>query len=165
MEANALSLLNLFTECDPEAKAIVKGDTMHPDLTGTVLFYPFGKGTLIFVSLSGLPDIPKPCESDFFAFHIHAGNQCSGTAENPFANAGMHYNPSNCPHPAHAGDLPLLLSNDGFTFQMCYTNRFIPRDVIGRTVIIHSKPDDYHTQPSGNPGAMIGCGEIKKYSK
>ena len=48
-------------------------------------------------------------------------------------------------------------------FQMIYTDRFTPADVIGRTAIIHLNADDYHTQPSGNAGAMIGCGEIQKY--
>ncbi len=42
-----------------------------------------------------------------------------------------------------------------------YTGRFFPEDVIGRTVIIHEKADDFHTQPSGDAGEMIACGEIK----
>ena len=41
-----------------------------------------------------------------------------------------------------------------------YTNRFYPEDVIGRTVIIHEKADDFHSQPSGDAGEMIACGEI-----
>ena len=94
-------------------------------------------------------------------FHIHEGPHCRGTADVPFAQAGSHFNPANCPHPAHAGDLPVLLSNHGMAFQMVYTERFTPNDVIGHTVIIHLNPDDYHTQPSGNSGEMIACGEIK----
>ena len=41
-----------------------------------------------------------------------------------------------------------------------YTGRFYPEDVIGRTVIIHEKSDDFHTQPSGDAGEMIACGKI-----
>ena len=32
--------------------------------------------------------------------------------------------------------------------------------VIGRSVIIHAKPDDMKTQPSGDSGDRIGCGVI-----
>ena len=34
-------------------------------------------------------------------------------------------------------------------------------DVIGRTVVIHSGPDDLHTQPAGNAGSKIACGVIR----
>ena len=35
-----------------------------------------------------------------------------------------------------------------------------PEDIIGKTVVIHEKRDDFKTQPSGDAGAMIACGEI-----
>lgn len=34
--------------------------------------------------------------------------------------------------------------------------------LIGKTVIIHSSPDDFMTAPSGNAGAKIACGEIRR---
>ena len=37
---------------------------------------------------------------------------------------------------------------------------FFPEDVIGKTVVIHDRPDDFHTQPSGASGEKIACGEI-----
>ena len=39
-------------------------------------------------------------------------------------------------------------------------NKFTVNEIIGRTVIIHSQPDDFTTQPSGNSGKKIACGEI-----
>lgn len=75
--------------------------------------------------------------------------------------AGTHYNPKNCPHPEHAGDLPPLLSCNGFAFQIFYTDRFVPEEVLGKTIIVHAASDDFTTQPSGNSGIMIACGEIK----
>lgn len=45
---------------------------------------------------------------------------------------------------------------------MFLTDRFKVDDVIGRTVIIHDKPDDFTTQPSGNSGEKIACGIINR---
>lgn len=163
MKNELQELLNLVMEQDPEAAAMIKGSPQFSALQGTVLFYPFWNGSMLFVSLTGLPHSDSPCSDRMFALHIHSGSQCSGTLSEPFSNADGHYNPLNCPHPAHAGDLPVLISNHGTVFQVLYTDRFIPQDVIGRTAIVHLLPDDFRTQPSGNSGMMIACGEIKKY--
>lgn len=40
------------------------------------------------------------------------------------------------------------------------TDRFTIDETIGKTVIIHAKPDDFVTQPSGNAGEKIACGVI-----
>ncbi|MBQ5655820.1 MAG: superoxide dismutase family protein [Bacteroidaceae bacterium] len=34
--------------------------------------------------------------------------------------------------------------------------------MIGRTVVIHSHPDDFHSQPAGNAERKIACGVIYK---
>lgn len=162
MKTKIQELFNLIMEQEPEAQARIKGSPQYASLQGTALFYPFWNGTLIFVSLTGLPDSDAHCAEKMYAFHIHEGISCSGTPQEPFSNAGTHYNPLNCPHPAHAGDLPVLISNHGMVFQGFYTDRFIPQDVIGRTAIVHISPDDFRTQPSGNSGMMIACGEIHK---
>ena len=33
--------------------------------------------------------------------------------------------------------------------------------VVGRSLVLHEKPDDLRTQPSGNSGNRIGCGVIQ----
>ena len=80
----------------------------------------------------------------------------------PFPNTGNHYNPGNVPHPEHAGDLPPLLSNNGYAWMSFYTSRVNVEDLIGRSLVIHSMRDDFTTQPSGNSGDKIGCGVIEK---
>jgi Cu-Zn family superoxide dismutase len=35
-----------------------------------------------------------------------------------------------------------------------------PTDVLGRSLIVHARPDDYATQPAGNSGDCIACGLI-----
>ena len=49
---------------------------------------------------------------------------------------------------------------DGYAWLQVYTGRFQPEDIIGKTVVLHGMPDDFHTQPSGDSGMKIACGEI-----
>lgn len=144
----------------PTAHAIVNGSPSLPNLHGLVLFYQLTDGVLMIARIEGLPQGPDACSANVFGFHIHEGNSCSGNATDPFADAGTHYNPANCRHPAHAGDLPPLFGNHGFAFMAFMTDKFSVSEVVGRTVIVHSAPDDFTTQPSGNSGAKIACGQI-----
>lgn len=147
----------------PEAIAYLKGNYLAPNLKGEVIFYPWKNGTLVEVEVFNLPASKPPIDNyppiNPFGFHIHDGSTC-GNAD--FKAAGKHFNPTNQPHPFHVGDLPSLLSNDGYAYMAVFTNRFKPRDVINKTVIIHLNPDDYRTQPSGNAGERIACGIIKE---
>ena len=145
----------------PDAQAIVKGSAKYPGLSGMVRFYQTRRGVLVCAEISGLPEAEEPCGNRIFAFHIPSGRQCAGDSADPFANALTHYNPSDCPHPAHAGDLVPLFSNHGYALQIFLTDRFTICGIVGRTVIVHSGPDDFTTQPSGNAGSKIACGQIR----
>lgn len=145
----------------PTAFAYLYGDEIHADIFGTVLFFPIWNGTLVVATVEGLPYEEKVCHEQIFGFHIHEGSTCTGNSLDPFADTGGHYNPKNCNHPQHAGDLPPLFGNHGYAFQIFYTERFLPDEIVGRTCIIHDMPDDFRTQPSGNSGKKIACGEIK----
>ena len=139
--------------------AQIRGSAAYPDIRGTVLFYAVRGGVLVRAEITGLSK-GGACESPIFAFHIHGG-VCSGNAGDPFADAGMHYNPGNCPHPYHAGDLPPLFGANGNALLVCLTDRFGMDEIYGKTVIIHANPDDFTTQPSGNAGEKIACGVIQ----
>ncbi len=145
----------------PTAHAMVAGDEAHPGLRGMVRFYQTPNGVMVAAEVRGLPVTDAPCGQAVFGFHIHAGGACSGNAEDPFADAGTHYNPQDCPHPSHAGDLPPLFGNGGSAWMAVLTARFTVEEIIGKTVIIHSAPDDFTTQPSGNSGHKIACGLIR----
>ncbi len=138
----------------PNAIAYIKGDADHPTLRGTTRFYQKPNGVLLVAQIRGLP----PSETNFFGFHIHQGTDCAGEA---FSQTQSHYNPNHTEHPRHAGDLPPLLSADGNGFLTVLTNRFTVNEVIGRTVVIHSQPDDFTTPPAGNAGTKIACGVIQ----
>ncbi len=145
----------------PGAVAHIRGSEDHPQLRGTAAFYPAAGGVFVVTQVCGLPWSQAACGKDIFAMHIHSGAPCAGTSEDPFADTGMHYNPKDCPHPAHAGDLPPLFSNRGYAFCAVFTNRFTLEQVRGRTVILHAMPDDFTSQPAGNAGKKIACGVIR----
>lgn len=140
----------------PYAAAQIRGGTEAPQLSGCVQFYQENRCVLIVAKISGLP---KESETRFFGFHIHEGDNCS---ETDFSSTGSHYNPLDQAHPKHAGDLPPLLECQGNAYLSVRTDRFSVTDIIGRTVVIHSDPDDFHSQPAGNAGKKIACGVIRK---
>ena len=145
----------------PDAAAELAGSRESSYIRGTVRFYQTKYGVIVAAEVTGLPTTLHSCESPVFGFHIHEGGSCTGNSDNPFANALTHYNPHRCPHPYHAGDMPPLFGADGYAMLVFLSDRFTVKEVIGRTVIIHSSPDDFTTQPSGNSGKMIACGVIK----
>lgn len=146
----------------PQASASIIGSQQYPDIRGIVNFYQTNAGVVLAAEITGLPIAMDACEAPVFGFHIHSGTECTGNTSDPFANALTHYNPHNCPHPYHAGDLPPLFGNDGYAFMAFLTNRFSIREIIGKTMIIHSMPDDFTTQPAGNSGEKIACGVIRR---
>ena len=147
------------------AIAWINGNNDYHNLRGSVKFYKTGYGgVLVVTEVFRLPDDADLLraagneKSGFFAMHIHENGDCTI----PFDKTGNHYNPYNLEHPNHAGDLPPLLSNNGYAFLVVYDERFSIEDIIGKSVIIHRNADDFMTQPSGNSGNKIGCGVIRR---
>ena len=159
---NKSYFLSLLAEGLPDAVAVLKGNTMYPDINGVVKFYALPEsGILIAAEISDLPDGENEDTPTFFAFHIHETGDCSGN----FENAGNHYNPDNVPHPEHAGDLPPLLSNDGYVWTVIYDSFLTLPMILNRSVVVHGSPDDFRTQPSGNAGEKIACGVITEVKR
>ncbi len=144
-----------------QALAEVRGSSKYPELRGKVTFTQMTNGVVVTAEVFGLPYKADKCSNGIFAFHIHSGGSCSGNGEDPFANTDGHYNPNNCPHPYHAGDLPPLFGNKGYAYMSVFTDRFTVKEIIGKTVVIHSRYDDFSTQPAGNAGEKIACGVIR----
>ncbi|MBQ7363973.1 MAG: superoxide dismutase family protein [Clostridia bacterium] len=144
----------------PDAYAILKGDASHPRLHGKVFFYQTPYGVLVNTTVIGLPTARQLCASPIFAFHIHENGRCQGDENDPFADVGAHYNPENCPHPFHRGDLPPLFGANGYAYASVLSNRFTVEEILTRAVILHQSYDDFETQPSGNAQGKIACGVI-----
>jgi Cu-Zn family superoxide dismutase len=123
------------------------------------------------VALTGtLHDLPPGSHG----IHFHAVGQCDGAAA--FASAGAHFNPGarkhglDSPDGPHAGDLPMVvvgadgratldMSTDRVTLGEGLTSLF---DADGSALVLHAAPDDQRTDPSGNSGARIACGVVKR---
>lgn len=144
----------------PKAFAVITGSEKYPKVYGKIHFYQQANSVLVTTWAEGLPI--QQCGSGVFGFHIHSGGSCTGNEADPFADALTHYNPTGCEHPYHAGDMPPLFGENGRAFSVFMTQRFKIEDIIGKTVIIHSMPDDFTTQPAGNSGEKIACGLIRK---
>ena len=101
--------------------------------------------------------------------HVHAVGQCEPPT---FQSAGDHFNPLGKKHGlenpegAHGGDLPDLEADaSGRTEYVAVTDRLTlgtgPASIFdtdGSAVVIHEKPDDQRTDPSGNSGERMLCG-------
>lgn len=129
---------------------------------GEATFEQAGDRVRVVVFVQGL----KPGQEH--GLHIHEGSDCSGDA----MGAKGHFNPYGKPHGVpgsaerHAGDLPNLKANKRGRASIHYDADIItltpgPANIIGRALVVHSGPDDYRTQPTGNSGARIACGVIR----
>lgn len=144
----------------------MKGGPLAPNLEGYVLFTEVPGGTIVYANIKGLPPF-HPGDEDTdpigpHGFHIHEFGTCKiGDPKDPFQAAGEHWNPTNQPHGNHAGDFPVLFSNNGIAIMQFFTNKFKVHQAIGKSVIIHQNPDDYRSQPAGDAGKRLACGIIK----
>lgn len=154
-----LTFVRILEKNRPAAVAWVTGNNIYSELSGLVKFYdtPYD-GVLIEAEVFGLPNVSTQGSSDFYAMHIHQYGNCSGSLE----KTGSHFNPTNAFHPEHAGDMIPLLGNQGYAWTSFYDKRFAIDDIIGKSVVIHSRRDDFTTQPAGDSGEKIGCGVIRK---
>lgn len=141
----------------PYAFAYIMGE----NITGTVCFYPYLTGAIMVYEIMGLP---KTNQSGFYGFHIHEGNSCLNNTKVAFEKTKGHYNPSQKEHPSHLGDLPPLFAVKGRAWGIIYIDKLKPKDIVDRTLVIHENADDFHSQPAGNSGQKIACGEIQRFS-
>jgi Cu-Zn family superoxide dismutase len=133
------------------------------NVTGAVTFTDVGHGQVTVVA-----DVNGLAPNTEHGFHVHE----SGNLDSPdLASAGAHFNPTGHQHGApgpasHAGDLGNLTADSSghAHLELTVTSLSIgtgqPNDVVGRSVIVHAKPDDLKTQPAGNSGGRVAGGTI-----
>ena len=96
--------------------------------------------------------------------HLHTTGRCDPPG---FTTAGGHLNPAarqhgtRNPRGPHLGDLPnLTVSANGHGAINFLVSGEIA-DADGTALVIHAKPDDYRTDPSGNSGDRIACAVLR----
>ncbi len=127
-------------------------------------------GVLIDIDISGLP----PGER---GFHFHQTGHCDPA--DGFKSAGDHFAPQKRQHGhhvkggPHAGDMPnQFVSSDGRLRTHVINSRVTLAsgastlfDKDGSALVVHAKPDDYRSQPSGDAGDRIACAVIERPGK
>jgi Cu-Zn family superoxide dismutase len=144
----------------PSAVATVRpasGTQVH----GEVKFTQVGARVRVTGEIAGLSPGPH-------GFHVHEKGDCSAPDG---MSTGGHFNPQGKKHGApdapdrHAGDLGNLVANEYGKATLAVTIDGLAvgkgaDGIIGRAVIVHANADDLKTDPTGNAGGRVGCGEI-----
>jgi superoxide dismutase, Cu-Zn family len=125
-----------------------------------------GDGVRISIRVTGLTPNQE------HGFHFHETGRCDPPS---FESAGGHFNPTGHQHGfenpqgPHAGDLPNLRANAEGVADTTFTVTAISLtanvqnsivDADGTALMVHARPDDYRTDPSGNSGDRIACGAV-----
>lgn len=129
-------------------------------VSGNVVFSEAGGKLRIEATVAGL----TPGEH---GFHVHEAGDCSAPDA---TSAKGHFNPAGKMHghydtpDHHGGDMPNLVANAQgearYRAEVSGLSLDGPNGVLGRSVVIHTDPDDYKSQPAGNSGKRIACGVI-----
>ena len=137
--------------------------TQGNSASGTVTFVQAGDKVVVTARVTGLAP-------GSHGFHVHEKGDCTSPDGN---SAGGHFNPHGKVHgnPStpdhHAGDMPMLVADSNGVASLTAELDTVSvggsvADVIGKSVIVHKDPDDFATQPTGNSGARVACGVIRK---
>jgi len=146
----------------PPLKAIaVLRSTAGNNVTGTVTFTEVEDGVRVDAVITGL----TPGKH---GFHVHEFGDCSAPDA---GSAGGHFNPTNKPHGGadaierHLGDMGNVEADASGAAKLTYLDHRMSLandklSIVGRAVIVHAKPDDLKTQPSGDSGDRVACGVV-----
>jgi Cu-Zn family superoxide dismutase len=139
------------------AVAIVGGGELD-EISGVATFDEIRDGLLIALDLQGAP----PGEHAIF---VCSGRDCG--------DPGAHFNPAKAAHGSrradshHAGDLGNVFvdANGVGHFEVVCQDLSVHEGtstVLGRTLVMFERADDFTTQPTGNAGRKLACGSITR---
>lgn len=145
----------------------------QPAGNATLRELPGGAGVEIAIEVRDMTPGPH-------GFHIHTNGACAPGPDAAsgqtiaFGAAGGHFDPHNTrnhgrpgqsAHEVHAGEAPNILVGADRRGTLRFTNPHVTlqpgkSSVLGRTLIVHEREDDYASDPAGNSGGRIACGII-----
>jgi Cu-Zn family superoxide dismutase len=139
----------------PAAFTGAKGESL-----GTVTVAEGPGGVTLTLAGIGMP-------AGVHGLHLHGAGRCKGPK---FESAGDHWNPDGKKHGMqnpegpHKGDLPnATVGADGSLNQTLALPGVAMADLHdedGSALVVHARPDDNKTDPSGNSGDRIACAVI-----
>lgn len=150
-----------YDEGPPTAHSVLVPRSRDNDLRGVALFVEEEEGLRVTVDLLRAPD-------GVHAVHLHKIGDCSAWDAR---STGSHFNPDRKPHgppgspDSHAGDLGNIEVRNG-SGRLEFVSALLTvqpglYSVVGRSIVVHEYEDDFVTQPEGNSGMRIACGEIE----
>lgn len=164
-------------EQDAEIEDIVVTDTVSKTITAKATIDAKSNsavsGTVTFTENEGMVSMVANLiglTPGMHAIHIHENGDCSA---DDGSSAGGHWNPTMKEHGAwghdgfHLGDIGNIDADENGigtitkdTDLWCIGCADETKNIIGKAIIIHDGVDDMKTQPTGNAGGRVGCGEI-----
>lgn len=148
-----------------KTKTVMMSSKSDSDAKGEVTFTEEDGVVKMEAKFSGL----KPGSH---AIHLHETADCSS---DDGTSSGGHWNPTDEKHGKwgdadgyHKGDIGNFdADEDGNgtvnfeTDEWCIDCNDETKNIVGRAVVVHQGEDDFESQPSGDAGARVSCGEIK----
>lgn len=152
--------------------AAAPGKMVHADVLdasgksiGMAMLQDTPNGVLITTDIKGLP-------AGEHGFHFHEKGTCD--AAQKFTTAGAHFAAGSKQHGLmvagghHGGDMPNAIVGTNGMLKTAVLNTGVtlspgPKslfDADGSALVIHAKPDDYKSQPSGDAGDRIACAVV-----
>ncbi len=161
----AAQSLMLDPGADDPAPVTAAVARLHPtagnEAQGTVRLQESEAGLAVGAEISGLP------AGSTHAYHVHVYGDCTG-ADGKSAGTHFHFDGSSLNPPADideiTGNLGELVADD----QGTATHRALIPDaslqgeytLLGRSIVIHAKPNDATQPPIGAAGGRLACGVI-----
>lgn len=157
--------VNATTEADATKEITINIEPRsNSELSGEAVFTEENGEVTLTATVTGLTEGQH-------AIHIHEKADC---AAEDGSSAGGHWNPTMQDHGKwgdaegyHRGDIGNFDvdadGNGSITFttdEWCIDCEDGQKNIVGKSIMIHEGVDDFTSQPSGNAGARVGCGEI-----
>lgn len=136
----------------------------NSEVTGNAVFTEENGEVTMIATIDGL-------DEGQHAIHLHESADCSA---DDGSSAGGHWNPTfekhgewGDPEGYHRGDIGNFeVDSNGTgtitmtTDQWCIQCDDETKNIVGTAVVIHDGVDDFVSQPSGDAGSRVGCGEV-----
>lgn len=151
----------------PDTVRLARAEMVRADgaVAGSASLFAAGDALSLAIDVYGIPPGPH-------GLHLHTSGRCDLP---DFTTAGGHLNPVARQHGlgnplgSHLGDLPNLVASAEGRASLVVSLGGSRSDTLaalldadGSSLMIHARPDDGVSDPTGNAGPRIACGVLQK---